>query len=284
MKSTKPCPQCHGMRHFIAHGHDHDHATAQMCSACTCPRCDGELYEFKRHHDGWTFSTPCPECTPIRDRVRLFNHARIPRRYLYGTFSNYTPNTASQRAALHWFTERMGNWEPNERALVLSGPVGTGKTHLMAAWLRTLCLHRGIAGQFVEFSHLLSEIRAGYDANRSDAAITAGLTEVPVLVIDELGKMLKTDWQQSILDSLISRRYERGLATFATTNYPFEPNIGGHATSDEFSRRTLADVTGERIASRLSEMCDFMTITAPDFRRRDGQRTALVASNHGGRR
>ena len=261
------CPLCHDQRFTIIAGHEN--AVAAMCPKCECHVCENELYVFQRDAHGQMLSRPCYECGPIRERVRFYQRAGVPRRYVDATFESFKPTSQAQVQAVQWFTSRLGEWSPSERALIISGSVGTGKTHLMAAWIRSLCTLRQIECRFIEFSHLLSDLRAGYDAGQSDARIIAHLVDVPVLVIDELGKTLKTDWQLGILDALISRRYERGVATFATTNYPFELGHGGKSTrsSDDFARRTLGEVTGDRIASRLAEMCDFMTVEANDYRR-----------------
>ena len=48
------------------------------------------------------------------------------------------------------------------------------------------------------------------------------LLHVPVLAIDELGKERGTDWERSMLDELISRRFNSGLATLFATNYFLE--------------------------------------------------------------
>jgi DNA replication protein DnaC len=89
-----------------------------------------------------------------------------------------------------------------------------------------------------------------------------------VLAIDELGKERGTPWEQSMLDELISRRFNSGLSTLFATNYFVEPRA---APRDQGQRRdprsvesrqeaeaiTLSQRVGDRIYSRLSEMCTF---------------------------
>ena len=104
------------------------------------------------------------------------------------------------------------------------------------------------------------------------------LANVPVLLIDELGKGRKTQWQLDVLDELISKRYNSCLSTFFTTNYPLEsqkrfPSTGQIDTNDPDFRaslqaETLADRVGERIVSRICEMADVLEfVDVPDYRR-----------------
>ncbi len=48
------------------------------------------------------------------------------------------------------------------------------------------------------------------------------LLSVPVLAIDELGKERGTEWERSMLDELISRRFNSGQSTLFATNYFIE--------------------------------------------------------------
>ena len=69
---------------------------------------------------------------------------------------------------------------------------------------------------------LLSDMKAGFSENRSHMDILKPLLHVPVLAIDELGKERGTEWERSMLDELISRRFNSGLATLFATNYFLE--------------------------------------------------------------
>lgn len=274
MPLPRTCTQCErGI--VVSAGDDSAHfARASVCAcSASCSTCSNTGYVFRRTDDG-VFSSACSDCTPLRERARRYNAAGIPRRYASSTVSSYNAETASQKAAAHWFRERRDSWIPGNEGLLLSGGVGTGKTHLMCAWLRYLTLHRDISARFIEFSHLLADIKAGYSAGRSDAEIIGHLVDVPVLVIDELGKQLNTDWQLGILDALISTRYERNRSTFFTTNYAWEAPKIDHRSTDDFARREISVVVGERIASRIEEMCARIHLIGTDYRRRG------VASAH----
>ena len=88
------------------------------------------------------------------------------------------------------------------------------------------------------------------------------------------------------LDELIARRYNSGLTTIVATNFSLERERApspARAGSRRRRRRwrtreeLLVERIGERIYSRLCEMCDFVSLPArtDDFRRtkQDGRPT-----------
>ncbi len=80
-----------------------------------------------------------------------------------------------------------------------------------------------------------------------------------------------------MLDELISRRYNAGLTTLFATNYPLQseapPERAAHVNtrSRDFQREaelmTLEERIGQRVFSRLNEMCVFVRVVGPDARK-----------------
>ena len=142
----------------------------------------------------------------------------------------------------------------------------------MSAFIHHITLEKGSQARFIEFTHLLSTLRKQFDMNRGDTSVLQPLIEVDVLAIDELGKGVNNEWQLSVLDELISKRYNLGRTTLFTSNYLIQPeSFGYNDTSDALrkaARETLSERIGDRIFSRLFEMTDFIQVEAPDFRKR----------------
>jgi len=88
-----------------------------------------------------------------------------------------------------------------------------------------------------------------------------------VLAIDELGKGRNTEFEGTVLDELVSRRYNAGRTILATTNYT--PGVSQGIATPEFAtgkRPALIDRVGDRVYSRLVEMCSMVQIEGEEYR------------------
>lgn len=282
---TRSCTTCDRKRFVI--GARQDVAQARICKDCfsICPACEGHEYYYETNEKGYEVAKRCPVCGSLKQRITAFNDARLPRRHSHSTlgddFRTHYPGPGGVQGEpignLPRARFRIYNWAkgflPGEKGFLLHGTVGTGKTHLLAATLRHLTLEMGIPCRFVEFTHLLSEIKEQFDQGRGETAVLAPLIDVPVLAIDELGKGRNSEWQLSIIDEIISKRYNRSLTTLFTTNYPVLDRglLAGGVDDPDFHRNatysTLPERVGERVFSRLFEMAEFIEIDAPDFRK-----------------
>ena len=247
-----------------------------------CPNCAGRGGSMDRDEQGYEFYRPCP-CELVRRRMGLFNAANIGVRYQKATLKSFEATTAEQQAARTVATDFTLMYPTVRGGLIFWGPVGTGKTHLVVGIFRELTLRKGVACRFVDYGNLLNDLKRSYSSHQGDAAVMLPLVDVELLVIDELGKGRGTDWEETVLDDLISRRYNAGRVTLCTTN--FEPRsareeraavnpayqIRRNSSLADAAAPTLRDRVGERIFSRLCEMCEFVKVTGSDYRR-SGQR------------
>ncbi len=277
-ESGAACTECGGAG-YVVDQLVGSSARAHRC-ACqvTCTRCGGSGYVMVATGKGLV-AQGC-SCRHLDQRIATFNAAGIPAAVAKASFDSFRPWSQSQskaKTACESFAHQVRS-DRASRGVLLHGKPGCGKTHLLAAALRWLALEKGISCRYVEFMLLLSDIRAGFGSNRGHMEILGPLASVPVLAIDELGKERGTEWERSMLDELISRRYNAGLTTVFATNYPRDPApvpvpTGGkfHTASKEFQRdaelMSLEERVGQRIYSRLNEMCDFVIVDGPDYRK-----------------
>jgi DNA replication protein DnaC len=105
----------------------------------------------------------------------------------------------------------------------------------------------------------------------TELEILAPVFEAEVLVIDELGASKPTDWVWDTVALILNTRYNDKRTTIITTNYadlaPGGSNGAGRVMRDE----TLGDRIGERMRSRLAEMCVVVEMRGEDFRRTVGR-------------
>ncbi|MFD1274905.1 hypothetical protein ACFQ51_35035 [Streptomyces kaempferi] len=74
----------------------------------------------------------------------------------------------------------------------------------------------------------------------------------PLLLVDDLGAAKSSEWTEEINFRLVNHRYENQLPTIFTSNV---------------LPKELADRVGDRVSSRLIEMCDRVVIQGTDRRR-----------------
>lgn len=226
------------------------------------------------------------ECRLLEKRVRRFNDAGLPAASASASFQTFRPANAEQKRARDAAQAFAFGYAPDKppRGFILSGPVGTGKTHLVSAALTHLLLEKGARCAYVEISLLYANIRRGFNEGKSGGEIVGPLAEVQVLAIDEIGKGRGTEFELHTMDELIARRYNAGLTTLFATNYGLAPehrsgsgrqaphgyrNTAAEAKASAKEPELLRERVGERIYSRLCEMCDFIELPpeTPDHRR-----------------
>ena len=118
---------------------------------------------------------------------------------------------------------------------------------------------------FTDFFFLLADLRKAYSEGIPENEIIGPLITAEILVIDEMGKGKSSEWEQNILDQLISKRYNSSKKTLVTTNYVARESLPRRSAA---RTEILEDRVGERIASRLYEMCTPLFIKGKRLQKR----------------
>lgn len=138
------------------------------------------------------------------------------------------------------------------RSLLLLGPTGTGKTHQAYGAIRELAI-TGVAASWVitTAADLYAALRPRHGID-SEAEFRR-YRNASILLVDDLGAERKpTEFTEEVNFRLINWRYEHQLPTLITSNL----------VPKEISARL-----GDRVTSRLIEMCERVVFKGPDRRR-----------------
>lgn len=155
---------------------------------------------------------------------------KTPKRFQEADLSQFNPEV---RDELHFLSDA-------RKTFMIYGPVGTGKTH--AAW----AVANAVGLDNIKYMNLveaLANLRRSFDLRSGDMFLDFADTAQygRYLLIDDLGVEKPTEWALETIYGLINHRYEHELPTIFTSN---------------LSLGELSEHLGDRIASRISGMCD----------------------------
>lgn len=170
-----------------------------------------------------------------------------------------------------------------KRGVYIYGGVGSGKTQLavdLISQYAQACKKEIVVGEEEEYKDdivvfkdktaltfdpklfyffnvpaLLIKIRSLFSdsANETLDQLLSDLDQYEYLILDDLGAEKPTEWVLEILYVLVNNRYENLQKLIVTSNK---------------SPQEIAEVVGDRIASRLREMCKTVKMTGEDQRQK----------------
>jgi DNA replication protein DnaC len=234
------------------------------------------------------WAVPC-DCTQGDRSERALARARVPERYRHCDFDNFETDNEIENisgeqlqawnrslAQAKLIVERFAQEFPlsSEHGLLLMGSCGVGKTHLAVAALKQIIL-RGHSGLFYDYRELLKEIQDSYnsESQSTEMSVLDPVLKTELLVLDDVGSSKPSPWALETVGHILNSRYNDKRVTLLTTNYldtdanssSAPPRVAGmRAPSIE---DTLSERVGQRIRSRLYEMCRTVEISAPDYRK-----------------
>jgi DNA replication protein DnaC len=242
-----------------------------------CQICDGVGLVRVANASGLWVSRAC-ECQEMVREERRLTAAHIPDRYLHCTLDGYETNFDNvhslQKEAL--VTARMFVSEypagTDGRGLLFTGTIGVGKTHLAVGVLKRLVREKGVKGLFCDYRELLKSIQNSYNpqVQTTELELLKPVFAAEVLVLDDLGAQKPNEWVWDTVALILNTRYNDNQTTIITTNYPDLPAAGGGLTEAQRAAKelTLGDRIGDRMRSRVAEMCIQVPMIGEDYRLR----------------
>ncbi len=216
------------------------------------------------------------ECQEMEREQKRIAAAHIPERYRQYTLDGYESAFRGAHPSLgkaHLTARKFVDAYPVDTAgkgLLFTGSIGVGKTHLAVGVLRRLVQERGVKGLFCDYRELLKSIQNSYNSQvqTTELELLKPVFAAEVLVLDDLGAQKPNERVWDTVALILNSRYNDKLTTIITTNYPDLAAGGGSLSDAERAglEPTLGDRIGDRMRSRLAEMCVRVEMTGEDFR------------------
>ena len=253
-----------------------------------CDLCDGRRWltlDVPVGHPDFGRPQPCEcqaETTASERSARLLRYSNLGALSRM-TFDSANPEGKSQSedgkrmfaAAFHAavaYAEEPAGW------LILSGPHGSGKTHLAAA-IANRCIELGRPVFFVHVPDLLDDLRSSYSPHSvvSYSELFDQVNDAPLLILDGLGTQSATPWAQEKLQQIFNRRANAQLPTIVTTAMnvaDIDPYISSRMSNPDLSRVVefpgRQDEPSRHLGSIPEDMLRRMTFDTFDARGNNG--------------
>ncbi|MDK8610836.1 ATP-binding protein [Aerococcus urinae] len=251
------------LKDFVLRENDIERNGHVYCKSCG-KRVDGELVDL-----GFTKFIPrikC-ECEIKRDKenaereilTRISSLKRdcfsSPNQHQY-TFERFLNEKGQAYKVAYNYAKNFEQMKEDNVGLLFYGDVGSGKTYLACSIANELIEREQVKVKIMNLSQVINQIQKSafkLDSNE----IISNLSNIPLLILDDLGIERDTSYAREQVYNIINSRYLKGKPTIFTTNLSLEiiqnPNI---------------DLEYQRIYSRILEMTIPVKVTGEDFRRK----------------
>lgn len=156
------------------------------------------------------------------------------------TFGNFNIETDEEQQAFE-FAKNLAEFYKNggQGNSFMSGPAGSGKSHLSMAILKSYLESGEKTALFVSYSHVVRLIKDSF--NNRDSVYTQNnimslLTNVDLLVMDDIGSENNSDFSEELLTDVLDGR----ISTIITTNLSSEELRGNSRKPGRYNQRTAS--------------------------------------------
>lgn len=222
-----------------------------MGAPAECPDCMQQRIRTERQEE----ATHTATLAQARGRKQRVGRIDLPPRMADVRWRDYEPvsdkaanfKTICQRFATDW-----SNTYLNGANLIMSGMTGNGKTHLASVLCKQVAAEHEVQPLYVTVSQMLRYIRAsfGKGCGYTEGQAVDRFARADLLVIDEVGVKLSSDFDKATLFEIIDIRYQERLPTVVISNL----------SVDEINE------IDERMVDRLSENGTLMLFDWDSYR------------------
>lgn len=251
------------LKDFVLRENDIERNGHIYCKVCG-KRVDGELLDL-----GFTKFIPRIKCEceikidkenaerEILTRISSLkrNCFSSPNQHQY-TFERFLNEKGQAYKVAYNYAKNFEQMKEDNVGLLFYGDVGSGKTYLAYSIANELIEREQVKVKIMNLSQVINQIQKSafkLDSNE----IIDNLSNIPLLILDDLGIERDTSYAREQVYNIINSRYLKGRPTIFTTNLSLEiiqnPNI---------------DLEYQRIYSRILEMTIPVKVTGEDFRRK----------------
>ncbi|MFQ6558195.1 ATP-binding protein [Pseudomonas sp. Lb2C1-1] len=183
----------------------------------------------------------------------------ITPRFADSSFDNYRATIPAMSQALELcrnYADHFGDHYRAGRNLLLTGNVGTGKTHLACSIVQQLIRRENAVAVITTAAEIIRVFKRSMarDSGYTEGDVIDELASFDLLAIDEVGAQAGTQYELAVLHEVIDRRYQLVRPTVVVSNLPAKSKQdaeGKHAPS-------LEQYIGARALDRLRENGAFL--------------------------
>lgn len=193
-----------------------------------------------------------------RERIAIYRERNIEPEYWEKELKDYVPQTPEQKKALKAVQKMIAE---KSGKVILLGSNGVGKTFLGCMAVKAL------GGKILSMYEITTMIRQCYSsrAEMTELEFVEKLANLPLLVIDEMGRTKGSEAELNWLSYILDKRHTRGLPFMILTNTHLSRDCPKKGCENCFERFVNNDVL-----SRLRQNSQIITIKAPDYRAKRG--------------
>lgn len=182
--------------------------------------------------------------------TKLLLQKGVPPRYLECSFDSFLCPPGRKAALQATKQVAVSN---SSTGVFLTGPNGTGKTHLATAILRESLLNAQQNCRWIKLPNLLFEVKQAFKSSFHDSeqVLVQRFLDFDLLILDELGVSKITPWALQTLYLIIDGRSSNFKKTVFTSNLTLQD---------------IEDNLDARFASRIVEMCKIVKVDGEDYR------------------